>query len=62
MEVPCFSFEPVLDECDALRISVPGALMSTQAPWLLKSALPSAGVVAPTVIALGSEAGEALHA
>jgi hypothetical protein len=43
-------------------IPEPGAKISTHLPWFEKPAGASAGVVAPTVIALGALAGERVHA
>ena len=43
-------------------IATPGALISTQLPQFEKYAFASAIVVAPTVIAVGALAGDALHA
>jgi hypothetical protein len=52
------STPPIQDE----RIPDPGANMSTHLPWLEKMDGTSSNVVAPTVIALGADAGDLVHA
>ena len=46
----------------AAVIALPGAHMSTQGPWLEKEDLASDDVDEATVIAVGSDAGEAVQA
>jgi len=62
IEVPLIVLMAVLDVDHADVMLAPGAKMSRQVPKLEKLARASLDVVAPTVIADGSEAGEELHA
>jgi hypothetical protein len=62
MDVPFHVAVAVSLVFNAEVMLLPGAKMSTQAPKLEKDERASALVVAPTVIAVGSLAGEKLHA
>merc|ERR1719226_164278 len=58
MEVPLKLLVPVSEVCDKDTTSLPGAQMSTQVPKHEKEERASVEVVLPTVIALGTYAGE----
>jgi len=55
-------FVAVSERTHAAVIETPGAWMSTHWPWFEKLAKPSLMSVAPTVMALGADAGEYSHA
>jgi hypothetical protein len=62
MLVPDIVCSPVSLSLLALTMRDPGAKMATQEPMLEKEDRPSELVVAPTVMALGAEAGLIVHA
>jgi hypothetical protein len=62
MEVPLLMEEAVSDVMPADKMLLPGAKVSTHVPQLLNDDLASELVVAPTVIAFGTKAGDVVQA